>query len=126
MVVTQSRFDGRLIAGAQNNDDVVQALYDELISAQKNDHSRALLVLAILGEMRNPRGEGLLRTFVRLPLPEKGTEVAGEIVEQTALAMLQAKAIDGLAYQHTPSGDNEVLRTIAEHSSRIVRARVSA
>lgn len=117
------REDGRtVIAGAQNNDDVVRALYDELIEAQKKDHGRALLVLAILGEMRNAQGEGLLRDFVRLPLPEKGTEVAGEIIEQTSLAMLQAKAIDGLAYQHSASGDKEVLRVIAEHPSRIVRA----
>jgi hypothetical protein len=118
------REDGRtVIAGAQNNDDVVRALYDELIEAQKKkNHGRALLVLAILGEMRNAQGEGLLRDFVRLPLPEKGTEVAGEIIEQTALAMLQAKAIDGLAYQHSASGDKEVLRVIAENPSRIVRA----
>jgi hypothetical protein len=117
------REDGRrVIAGAQNNDDVVRVLYDELIGAQNKDHSRALLVLAILGEMRNAQGEGLLRDFVRLPLPEKGTEVAGEIIEQTSLAVLQAKAIDGIAYQHSASGDKEVLRVIAEHPSRIVRA----
>lgn len=115
--------DGRkVIESARNNADVVNALYGELVEAKKKDHSRALLVLAILGEMRSPYAEKLLRDFVHLPLPEKGTEVAGEIVEQTALASLQAQAIDGLAYLRSATADEEVLRAIGEHPSRIVRA----
>ena len=36
--------------------------------------------------------------------------------------MLQAKAIDGLAYLRNPEADNEVLRAAGKHPSRIVRA----
>jgi hypothetical protein len=117
------RADGRkMMEAARDNLDVAKALHDELVESQKKDHSRALLVLAILGEMRSPYGEKVLRDFVQLSLPESGTEAGGEIVERTALATLQAKAIAGLAYLRSTTADEQVLRAIAEHPSRIVRA----
>ena len=51
-----------------------------------------------------------------------GTVVDGEIIEQTALATLQAKAIDGLAYLNTGETNEIVLGAIREHPSIIVRA----
>jgi hypothetical protein len=110
------------IAAAGQNPAVVQALIAEVENAQRTDHSRALLVLAILGEMRSPIAEPFLRDFVNRPLPSTGTVVDGEIVEQTAQATLQAKAVAGLAYLRQPSSDQEVLRIIAQHPSGIVRA----
>jgi hypothetical protein len=78
--------------------------------------------LALLGEMRHPVGHECLARFVHLPFPEKGTVVDGEIIEQTNLAMLQAKAVDGLAYLHDPKADEEVLWAASKHPSRVVRA----
>jgi len=111
-----------VIAAARDNDNIAKALAEEAERARMTDHSRALIVLSILGEMRNPRGEEYLRNFLHLPFPEKGTLVDGEIVEQTALGTLQAKAVDGLAYLRSESGDKEVLWAVANHPSRIVRA----
>ena len=112
----------RAIVGASQSAGVAQALIDEIEKAQTTDHSRALLTLAILGEMRSPVGEAFLRDFVNRPLPTTGTIVDGEILEQTAQAMLQAKAVDGLAYLRQPGSDQEVLRIVGQHPSRIVRA----
>jgi hypothetical protein len=79
-------------------------------------------VLSILGELRSSVGEECLRKVLHQPFPEKGTSAQGEIVEQTALGILQAKAVDGLAYLQTSSGDEEVLWAVGKHPSRIVRA----
>jgi hypothetical protein len=112
----------KAIAAARDNADIVKAFADEAKRAQNADHSRALLVLSILGEMQSPQAIPFLSEFVRQPFPQTGTQVDGEIIEQTALATLQAKAIDGLAYIHRPDADEDVLRAVAGHPSRIVRA----
>ena len=123
MSTVEEREDARkVITGARDNGDVAKVLCDEAFQAQKTDHSRALLVLAILGEMRSSVGAECLERFMRLPFPDSGTVVDGEIVEQTALGTLQAKAIAGLAYMRTARGDEAVLRAVAKHPSRIVRA----
>jgi hypothetical protein len=99
-----------------------QALCSEAFAAKDADFTRALVTLSILGEMRSADGQQCLTRFVHLPLPQGGLVVEGENVEQTALASLQAKAIHGLAYLHTPSGDQEVLTAVQSHPSPIVRA----
>jgi hypothetical protein len=116
--------DGRkVLAGARENEDIVKAFAAEITQAQRTDHSRALLALSLLGEMGSPSAEEFLRQFVNQPFPESGTKTEeGEIVEQTALATLQAKAIDGLAYLNSPSANEEVLRQVGRHPSIIVRS----
>jgi hypothetical protein len=116
----------KAMAEAGRNPDVVSALCEEAFAAQREDHSRALVILALIGETRSTSGEECLARFMALPFPEKGTVVDGEIVEQTDLATLQAKAIDGLAYLKSDSGDKMVFEAIAKHPSRIVRAEAIA
>ncbi len=117
------REDGRaVIEGAAGNTEVVLALIDEIETARLSDHSRALIALAILGEMRNELGAEFLLEFATRPLPTEGTLAEGEIVERTAQATLQAKATDGLAYLRTERGDQAVLSLVESHPSRIVRA----
>ncbi len=112
----------RLIGEARENASVAAAFCDEASRAAETDHSRSLLALSILGEMRSRVGEDCLRKLLHRRWPEKGTLAHGEIVEQTALGTLQAKAVDGLAYLHTAKADAEVLWAAAKHPSRIVRA----
>lgn len=112
----------RALAAASGNDQIARAFFDAALAAEKTDHSRALVALSLLGEMRNRAAEPWLRDFVRRPLPREGTLVNGEILEQTALATLQAKAIDGLAYLNSESANREVLNAVAQHPSRVVRA----
>jgi hypothetical protein len=101
---------------------LVKALCQEAFTSLLKDHSRTLIALALLGETRSDTSERCLTEFVRLPFPTTGHEVHGEIIEQTALGTLQAKAVDGLAYRMTATADAEVLRLVREHPSRIVRA----
>jgi hypothetical protein len=116
--------DGRrALAGAKDNQEIVKAFTEEITKAQRTDHSRALLALSLLGEMRSPAAEAFLRDFVNQPFPQEGTRnEEGEIPEQTALAQLQAKAIDGLAYLRSESANREVLTQIQKHPSIIVRS----
>jgi hypothetical protein len=113
----------RAIVAASRNEGVIQALISEVETVQWRDHSRALLGLAILGEMRSPSAGAFLLEFANRPLPQSGTVVfGGEIEEQTAQAMLQAKAVDGLAYLPSHQGDAAVLAIAVQHPSKIVRA----
>jgi hypothetical protein len=119
---TDSERIRKVLAEARENADVVNTMCEQAFDSQIGDHTRALVVLSLLGEMQSKLAEGCLTRFVSQPLPDKGTVVEGEILEQTALAVLQAKAIDGLAYLGTPSATNTVLKMVAEHPARIVRA----
>jgi hypothetical protein len=112
----------REIAAAAGNPDIVRAVIDEVRAARQTDHSRALISLAILGEMRSAEGEKFLRDFINQPLPRHGTLVEGDLIEATALAQLQAKAVDGLAWRRTRAADAEVMRLAGQHESKIVRA----
>jgi hypothetical protein len=82
----------REIAAAASNPEIARAIIEDVRSSYQQDHSRALIGLAILGEMRGPEGEKFLREFVRLPLPREGTIVEGEILEQTARGSARTSA----------------------------------
>ena len=76
---------------------MAQELCREIFGVQKADLSRSLIMLGVLSEMRNPDGEKCLARFLHQPFPKEGTVVNSEIVEQTSLGVLQAKAADRLA-----------------------------
>jgi hypothetical protein len=121
-VIGQREEARKIIVAARDNPAVAEELCREIFEVQKDDLSRSLIMLSVLGEMRNPDGGKCLARFLHQPFPKEGTVVNGEIVEQTSLGVLQAKAADGLAYAHTESGDREVLWAAGSHPSRIVRA----
>jgi hypothetical protein len=112
----------KLIVAAAKSSDAAEELCREIFEIQNSDHSRSLIMLSVLGEMRNPDGEKCLIRFVHQPFPTQGTMVNGEIIEQTTLGTLQGKAVDGLAYAGTETGDREVLWAAGAHPSLIVRA----
>jgi hypothetical protein len=115
--------DGRkLLAAASANRAVAESFIKEIESSQRVDHSRALLVLALLGEMKSPVAEAYFREFAMRPLPERGTVIEGEIIEQTRQAELEGKAADGLAFLDTESSNRALMEIIARHPSKIVRA----
>lgn len=112
----------KAIAAAAQNKEVISALIAEVERVQTTDHPRALLALGLLGETRSAGAQDYFTAFVRRPLPDKGTVVEGEIIEQTLAAQLQGKAVDGLAFINTASANEVVTEVIARHSSKIVRA----
>lgn len=110
------------IIAAAGNKEVVQALIAEVERVKVVDHTRALLAIAILGETRNPLAQEFFTAFVWRPLPQQGTVIDGELIEETQAAQLQGKAIDGLAYVNSDSANRVVMDVIAHHPSKIVRA----
>lgn len=123
---SQDEIVRKMVAGARENTAIIMAFCDEAFAKQDVDHSRALVALSLIGEARSQAGMECMVKFARQPLPEKGTLVEGEIIEQTNLAMLQAKAIDGLAYLRNEKADQFVVEVAAKHPSRIVRAEAIA
>jgi hypothetical protein len=109
------------IARSAKNPEVVKALAAAVFDSTR-DFTRRLTALGVLGELRHPAGEAALTQFVRLPLPTQGHMIEGEIAESISLQQLQMKAVDGLAYAGTATGDAEVLRIVKQHASRAVRA----
>ena len=124
--VDQDDLVRRTVAQARENEAIVMALCEHAMGARETDYSRALVTLALIGEMRSKNGVGCLEKIVSLDLPDKGTVVEGEILERTALEILQAKAIDGLAYFGDKQTDEMVLKAVADHPSLIVRAEAIA
>jgi hypothetical protein len=112
----------RLLEAARDSKPIAAAFCDEANRTAESDYTRALLALSALGEMRSPVGTECFVKLLHRPLPEKGIVADGENVEQTRLAMLQAKAVDGLAYMRGAATDREVLWAAGKHPSRIVRA----
>jgi hypothetical protein len=112
----------REIAAAAGNREIVDALCDEITAARTRDHSRALLGLSVLGQMRSPYALDYLKKFIHTPLPPPKKLLEGEDPEQTALAILQGKAVSGLAYMNTKESNAEVFWAVSSHESRIVRA----
>ncbi len=112
----------RMLEEAREYKAVAAAFCDEAKRTAESDFTRSLLALSVLGEMRSPVGRDCFQELLHRPLPEKGIVANGENVEQTKLAMLQAKAVDGLAYLRGAATDGEVLWAVGKHPSRIVRA----
>lgn len=123
------REDGRaVIQSASGNDAVATALSNAFRTVETGDHARALVTLAILGEMRNSAGEAFLTSYIQEPLPTPEGFVGGEGEDAriSAKAKLQAKAVNGLAYRATTSAFNMVLWAAGQHASRTVRAEAIA
>jgi hypothetical protein len=110
------------IQRAGDNEQILLALTREVERTELVDSTRALVALALIGEMRTPRAVLVLVRFVNRPFHTQGTVVDGQIVEQVRLAKLQAKAVQGLAYANTPISNAAVKKVIKEHPSRAVRA----
>lgn len=122
----EEREDGRralaAVAASPNASAVARGLTAEVERAREADHSRALVALALLGELKNKEvGVPFLTGFIARPLPQQGTIVDGEIIEQTAQLQLQGKAVHGLAYLRDDVADREVMKIISSHPSRVIR-----
>lgn len=112
----------RMLEQAREYKAVAGAFCEEANRTAESDFTRSLLALSVLGEMRSAAGRECFQKLLHRPLPEKGIVANGENVEQTKLATLQAKAVDGLAYLRESETDSEVLWAAGKHPSRIVRA----
>jgi len=119
---SQDELIRKTMAGVRENTAVLEAFCEVAFKDMEADHSQALLTLGLLGEARSPLGARCMMKIMAQPWPTEGTLVDGEILEQTALGQLQAKAVDGLAYMRDDKMNRMVLEYAGKHPSRIVRA----
>lgn len=92
----------------------------------------ALIPLSLLGEVKSNESVDCLKWFMRITWPTKGTCVGDDpehpcarIVEQEGLAVVQAKALEGLGFYRTLETDEIVLKTVSDHPDRGLRARAA-
>ena len=138
--VPQREVGRAVIASASSNDDVARALVAIGQAALSTDHSRALLVIAIAGELRNGVTADFLREVLAIPLPPLPSansinvapqEFEGENPERSSIEALQSKAVQGLAYLREGSkvgisgSLREVLDLASKHPSQAVRAEAA-
>ena len=113
---------------ARNNNEIALGLIREFQNAEQVDHSRALVILALLGEQRNATGVEFLIEYVWKDLPREGPGMveSGTTLEFQNMERLQVKAVNGLAYTKDPKALREVLEVVSKHPSKAVRAEAAS
>jgi hypothetical protein len=115
------------IAVARGNEHIAESLVARLFQLPVPDFGRHLLLLSILGELRDSRSVEPLLKFINLPpdslfaqTPDRqGQGPATSYLDYSAA--LQARAAEMLAFIRTPEALDKVLVVAFEHSSRAVR-----
>jgi len=121
------------VALAAKNEEVLDALIQHLFHFPIVDFGRHLLLLSIIGEVRNSRAIEALLRFIRLPGAtfgllgsDAGKEARASRRPRDASLLdgssaLQARAVEMLAYLNTPHALEETLKIASNHTSRAVR-----
>jgi len=110
------------IVKAREDSKVLAPLFERLEQAGKNDMGTSLIILGIIGELKNPASIGDLEKFIWQPLPDEQIVGHGALGDRDLLEMLQSKAVEGMAYLQTEEADRMTLRVISEHPSGAVRS----
>lgn len=115
------------IAAACTDDEVARALIANLFTLPTSDIGQHLLLLSIIGEMRQRAFFEPLVQFIGLP----ANSIVGEVSNQhacgtcisyiDAAALLKARAVEMLAWLRTAEAFEAVLGFARYHESRVVR-----
>jgi hypothetical protein len=109
------------IARASDDTVVVRELARRLTGTGIRDLGTSLVIVGILGEMRNRRTLRPLDSVVWQPMPRSDTVRHGELNERDLVEMLASKAVEAVAYLRADTSDALTLRVIREHPSKLVR-----
>lgn len=112
----------RAIAGAERDVALVDGLFARLAKSDVADLDRSLVILGVLGELRDPRARERLLEIVQRPLPEQSELPHGALGDRDLLEMLQAKAVEVLAYLRSEASNRDVLEVAGAHPSLAVRS----
>ena len=114
----------RRVSTMARNNSIAQAMISEFKKSELKDHSRSIVILALLGEMRNGVGAKFLSKFIWEPLPKDGIimKESGVSSQYYNKELLQVQAVTGLSYMRTGATDKVVLRAASSHPSPAVRA----
>jgi hypothetical protein len=114
---------GEAVEGLRQQPGAVEALARHYRQLPVEAFEQRLVVIGILGEMRRPDSSTELSEVVWTPLPPADS-IAEGLGSRDIEEMIQAKAVQGLAYLATPAADEAVLDVIAKHEA--LHVRVSA
>ena len=115
------------IANNKSSGSLVNALSRELVKFPVTDHSRCNAILSVLGEMENAEAIPALVNFVWHVEPKNIVPIQSnddpnfEPPPPDLRGMLNARAVEMLAYLKTDRAFDEVLRVIREHPLSEVR-----
>jgi len=109
------------IIRARDNDDILIPLFDRYDRAIETDLDEALIILGIIGELKNPASIGRLEDIIWQELPPADTVYDAELTRRDVVEMLQSKAVECLAYVGIEKSYESTLTVIATHPSMVVR-----
>lgn len=112
-----------VVAKLRQQPSAVEALARQYRQLPAEAIEQRLVVLGILGEMRRSDAMAQLREVIWEPLPRIEAE-AEKLTARDLVEMIQAKAVQGLAYLVTPEADAAVREVIEQHEA--LHVRVSA
>ncbi len=106
-------------AGDERIGAAIQERYRKIV---EDDYDFALVALSVLGELRAKNSIPFFAGILDERVSANDRDFEHGLSRGDALNMLQAKAVEGLAYLKDPEADEIVLKTAAEHPSRHVRS----
>lgn len=117
-----------IVDGAHDNPAIAKSLIAEFENARTTDFSRALVLLSLIGEQRNPEGVAFLIEFVWRPLPKGGREIQelGMSAEAEAMERLQVQAANAIPYARTEKALQAALEIAAKHPLKAVRIEAAS
>jgi hypothetical protein len=116
------------INAVQGDELLATAVVEHFNGVRHVRHSRALLALGLLGQLRSTTGEQFFMDLLSEPPPAGGpVRAKGGPVREEQHLQYQAKAVHGLAFMRSVTADNELLQSMSAHPApRIRREAVRA
>jgi hypothetical protein len=110
------------ILKARGDSAVLAPLFAQFENNRTQDLGLSLVILCIIGELKNPHALERLAQIIHAPLPRDEEAGHGLLSRRDGAAMLQAQAAENLAYLQTPAADSLTLSVIKSHPAAAVRS----
>lgn len=109
------------VAALRQQPGAVQALAKRYRELESGDFDQRLLTLGLVGELKRPDAAAFLGEVVWAPLPARQDAPEGLLNERELEEMVQAKAVQGLAFVASSETDQAVREVMLKHPARHVR-----
>lgn len=110
------------ISKGAGNPAISDALFKRYDAVTITDLSYSLVVLSILGELKQPQNLGRFEKIIWQPVPLRKNDFNEGLDSTDAIEMLASKATECVAWLKTPGSDSALLRIIRDHNSKPVRS----
>lgn len=97
-------------------------LYERFQKARAENFDGALVILSIIGELRNPKSIDLLQRIIWEPQVEDEKLDDARLTQRDTQEILQSKAVEGLAYLQSPESFKATLEIATKHPGQAVRS----